>query len=78
MSHLLHTVGVLERWDHIAWRYYGDASNYAPIIAANRDLFADSFSPLPEILPVGTQLRIPVLPPSARRVAPEDLPPWFR
>ena len=76
-THLIHVTGPLERWDHIAHRYYGDAGLYDPIIQANRDLFVADLSPIPAVLPPGLELRVPVIEP-ASRVRPEDLPPWLR
>lgn len=75
-GHLPHTIGPMERWDHIAWRYYGDASNYSGIVAANRDIF-DPLEPVPAFLPVGVTIKIPVID-GTLRARPEDLPPWLR
>ena len=76
MSYLQHVVGTNERWDTLAYRYYGDANRTGPIIKANRELFADDLGPIPAQLPVGLVLRIPVLDPEP--VAAELLPPWKR
>lgn len=73
--YLPHTVKPLERWDHIAWRYYGSPAQYGLIIAANRDRF-DPIDPLPEFLPVGAVIRVPII--DAARPNPADLPPWLR
>src|SRR5258708_1977243 len=32
---ILHITTAGERWDLLAWRYYGDPTNYSPIIMAN-------------------------------------------
>jgi phage tail protein X len=65
-----------ERWDQLAWRYYADADQTAPIIRANRLLFDDGFGPFPAVLPGGLTLRIPILDPDP---VPEALlPPWRR
>jgi hypothetical protein len=76
MRYLDHTTGPNERWDHLAYRYYGDANRTSPIIRANRDLFIDTLGPIPTVLPVGRGLRIPIL---DRETIPEtSLPPWKR
>lgn len=60
-----------ERWDLLAWRYYGDPLRYEPIVVANPQV---AIAP---ILPSGTRLQIPVLP-RATATAAADLPPWKR
>ena len=32
---IVHTTKAGERWDLLAWRYYGDPTDYSPIIMAN-------------------------------------------
>lgn len=58
-----------ERWDQLAWRYYGDAHRYLPIVQANPHV------PITAILPSGLTLAIPILEPVATA---QDLPPWMR
>ncbi len=58
-----------ERWDQLAYRYYGSAHRYDPIIRANPHV------PLFAALPAGLELRIPLLDIEATS---EDLPPWMR
>ncbi|MBK9083230.1 MAG: tail protein X [Rhizobiales bacterium] len=74
LEHLVVAPG--ERWDMLAYRYYGDANRVAPIIRANRSLFEPTLGPIPCILPIGLTLRIPVLAPDP--VADALLPPWKR
>lgn len=62
------------RFDHLAYRYYGDANRTAEIIAANRDQFPPE-GPVPAVLEHGLVLRIPVLDEIAND---DDLPPWKR
>lgn len=64
-----HTTTEGERWDQLAWRYYGDAHRYLPIVQANPHV------PLMGALPAGLLLAIPMLEPEP---ATEDLPPWMR
>ena len=63
-----------ERWDSIAWHYYGDATAYGRIIEANPDV------DITDTLPSGLTLLIPVLPESENtaHIAQADLPPWKR
>lgn len=76
MTHLVHVTGPNERWDHLAYRYYGDANRTSPIIRANRELFGGGTGEIPALLPVGLNLIIPILEPEP--VSAELLPPWKR
>lgn len=67
--YLIHTTTEGERWDSLAWKYYGDAHRYQPIMAANPDV------PLTPALPSGLRLAIPLL---EQQASTEDLPPWMR
>jgi phage tail protein X len=58
-----------ERWDQLAWRYYGDAHRYLPIVLANPHI------PLTPELPAGLTLAIPML---ETQPTAQDLPPWMR
>jgi phage tail protein X len=65
-----HTTIAGERWDMLAWNYYGDPTLFSAIITAN---------PLISIEPVfepGLQIRVPIL--QASPVRNSDLPPWKR
>ncbi|KQI69380.1 hypothetical protein AN189_02845 [Loktanella sp. 3ANDIMAR09] len=65
-----------DRWDLLAYRYYGDASRMSVILDANRSLFLDPIRMPPLILPSGLTLIIPVLDDDAQEAT--DLPPWKR
>lgn len=67
---LKHTVKQGERWDNLAYYYYGDALEYARIIIANPHI---SFY---EVLPTGATVFIPVL--NVKPTQNENLPPWLR
>jgi len=70
---LIHVTKAGERWDTIAWAYYGDAHRYAPIIAANPHV------PITPALPAGVRLNIPVLNRgSITSTNLAGLPPWMR
>jgi len=60
-----------DRWDLIAWRHYGLATAYEPIVRANPDV------PITPILPGGLELRIPVRLDGDALDDP-GLPPWKR
>lgn len=68
---LIHITTEGERWDALAWRYYGDAHRYQPILAANPHV------PITSALPAGLSLAIPVLE-EQTSTSSEDLPPWMR
>ncbi|MGH7914718.1 MAG: tail protein X [Candidatus Binataceae bacterium] len=57
-----------ERWDLLAWRYYGDPTNYGIIIMANPGL---SIEPVFE---AGIAVSIPII--QQQSVMISDLPPW--
>jgi len=61
-----------ERWDTVASKAYGDATNINGIIEAN-----PSASILP-ILPIGTRLKIPVIEQGEVQLDSDLLPPWKR
>ena len=60
-----------DRWDNLAYRYYGNPYAYGAIVEAN----PAEFMRLP-ILPSGIVLKIPVV--ETSRVQPQNLPPWKR
>jgi phage tail protein X len=57
-----------DRWDLLAWLYYGDPTNYQPIIDANPYI---GISP---VLPQGLKIFIPII--AAPAPATNKLPPW--
>ena len=56
-----------ERWDQIAYKFYGIPTLYEPIIRAN------PYIPITSILPAGTIIQIPILQAQDKG----DLPPWL-
>lgn len=60
-----------DRWDTLAWHYYGDVGQLPLLIEANPHI------PVLEVLPGGLNLAIPVIE-SDVAAALEDLPPWKR
>jgi phage tail protein X len=72
MTYITHITTDGERWDLLAWRYYGDPLDYERIIAANPDV------PIIPVLPSGVMLNIPVIDtPAAELSTSEELPPWL-
>ncbi len=63
-----YTTSDSERWDWIAWKFYGDATLYGPIIEANPAV------PIVGAFDAGVVLQIPILQ-KASDVS-SDLPPW--
>ena len=59
-----------DRWDLLAWNYYGDATLFASIVMANPRI------PIEPVLTAGLKVIVPVL---EKAVAtPANLPPWKR
>lgn len=69
MINLRHITQDGERWDQLADRYYGDATQYERIIAANPAI------PLTLTLTGGLELLIPVVEANAT-LPTSELPPW--
>ena len=62
-----------ERWDQLAWRYYGDATLFGPIIQSNPQI------PIESVFEAGLMIGIPILMVNqAVPGTPTDLPPWRR
>ena len=65
-----------ERWDHIAYKYYGDGKRISELIRANRDLFLPDLKPVPIIFRGRIKIRVPIL--EAPALDDNLLPPWKR
>lgn len=65
---ILHVIRAGERWDLLAWQYYGDPTEYSPIIMANPNV------PIEPVFEAGIAISIPILQKST--VVTADLPPW--
>ncbi len=68
---ITHITSQGDRLDSLAWKYYGDATLFAPIVAANFGRGA-----LTPVFPAGVTLVIPIL--VVSNVQANDLPPWER
>jgi len=69
MQFQLYTTKENDRWDLIAYRYYGDVTKMNVIISAN------PFVLITPNLEAGIELKIPVLDETETTIT-EDLPPW--
>jgi phage tail protein X len=67
-QYILHVTTAGERWDLLAWQYYGDPTDYSPIIMANPNV------PIEPVFDAGISIAVPLQPQSA--VVTSDLPPW--
>ena len=67
---IVHTTTSGERWDLLAFQYYGDATEYSPIIMANPNV------PIEPVFEAGISIAIPILQKSA--IVTTNLPPWRR
>jgi len=66
--YMMHAALGGERWDQIAWTYYGDPTLISPIIMANPSV------PIVAALDPGTQIMVPLLEQS--QPVASELPPW--
>lgn len=75
-TYLEHVTAPGDRWDLIAYKYYGDAMLMHHILRANPDAVSDPSEPVPLVLAAGITLRVPILEPVD--VQDIQLPPWKR
>ena len=73
-AYIEHITAASERWDTLAWKYYGDPFGYGRIIRANPALDIGA------VLPIGVRVWIPVLTHTEvqAKLREEELPPWKR
>lgn len=57
MTNKYYIANDMDRWDHLAYDFYGDSSIVAPLMAAN-----PSILPAQIFLPVGAKIVVPDLP----------------
>jgi phage tail protein X len=57
-----------ERWDLLAWQYYGDPTKFSIIIMANAGV------PIEPVFEGGVALAIPII--QQQNILTIDLPPW--
>lgn len=70
-EYIIHITKEGDRWDLLAYEYYGDALKYEPIIARNPHVRPDP------ILSSGIRLEIPIVE-GTTTLPKELLPPWKR
>jgi Phage Tail Protein X len=63
-----HITSNTERWDLLAWNYYGDPTLFGPIVMANPDV------PIEAVFEAGRTILIPVIQQPSTTAA--NLPPW--
>lgn len=61
-----------DRWDLLAWEFYGDASRFGPILSANSEI------PFDTVIEAGITLYIPLLQVETAQQDVSLLPPWKR
>jgi phage tail protein X len=69
-SVIVHITSDGERWDLLAWTYYGDPTLMSPII------FANPVIPIEAVFESGLRIYVPIIEASAASKA--NLPPWKR
>jgi phage tail protein X len=69
-QYIVHMTRAGERWDLLAWRFYGDAARFSGIILANPGV------PIVPVFDAGVAVRIPLVAQGAALGA--GLPPWKR
>ena len=67
-QYIVHITKAGERWDLLAWRYYGDPTDYQMIVMANPGVATEP------VFDSGISLAVPIVQKSA--LVGVDLPPW--
>jgi phage tail protein X len=67
-QYIVHITKAGERWDLLAWRYYGNPTDYQMIIMANPGVAIEP------VFEAGISLAVPIVQNSA--LVSVDLPPW--
>lgn len=61
-----------DRWDGLAWKFYGSIRSMNIIIEANPTI------PLSTVLAAGTEIVVPIVDNTSDAVISNNLPPWKR
>ena len=69
---ITHITTAGDRWDTLAWKYYGDATLYSPIIQTNPQI------PIEGVFEAGMLIGVPLLTVNSGIRSAADLPPWDR
>ena len=67
-QYVSHLTAVGDRWDLIAWQYYGDPTQYSGLIAINASI------PIVPVLDSGLSIVVPIVTASSQPAS--NLPPW--
>jgi phage tail protein X len=67
---ITHVTSSGERWDLLAWTFYGNPALYSPIIMANPRI------PIESVFEAGLEIAIPILQIDFAQTS--NLPPWKR
>ena len=67
-----YTVKQGERWDSLAWKFYGSVKAMNVLIENNPTI------PLSAVLASGTQVVVPIIDNTSEIVKSTNLPPWKR
>lgn len=67
-KYIIHKTKQGERWDSLAYKYYGNCFKYTPIVMANPNM------PISPFLPEGVDVVIPFF--DNNTETNEELPPW--
>lgn len=65
-----YTVKQGERWDSLAWKFYGSVKSMNVLIENNPTI------PLSAVLAAGTQIIVPIIDNTSEIVKSTNLPPW--
>ena len=67
---IAHVTVAGERWDTLAWKYYGDATLIGPIIQTNPQIAIEA------VFEAGLVVGVPILMVDQTVSSEADLPPW--
>lgn len=67
-QYITHITYAGERWDLLAYHYYGDPTHYEPIIMAN------PLVPIEPVFEAGIVIDIPII--THQNILSSDMPPW--
>lgn len=67
---ITHITKVQERWDSIAYKYYGNCYKVAPLIMSNPHLAIGYY------IPANSKVIVPILNDTQSNAKNEELPPW--
>lgn len=69
-KYITHITKVQERWDSIAYKYYGNCYKVAPLIMSNPHLAIGYY------IPANSKVIVPILNDTQLNAKSDELPPW--